>query len=350
MGENEQSLVEVSSGGGRELSGMPGDRRSPGGLMHPLRRVTQVDVSEEMGGDLGTHYFWMSRRYTMTLECGHQQARIGCNFHHLAPGDFMPKQVRCGQCPPKKVKSKHKPKQSPKYDEIAAALAASLIRLDPEREDGLLTWIATFGHRIEDPATRDYVHGSVALRFLDAVTEKTPVIHAAHMRAALTTWMHTPSAETKDALRKAIRRLYSAQHQNDATPGGWFAARSLIAVGRITGRAPANAKGILDAVTWDKDSRAPFYDRLWSTRRALDVSRMRVLAHLPDADDGDCRRAVLDEQEAGEALETIWEGEMPELGRHHIGILLLLLDVFATARLDKEHQLSVNGATVPARP
>lgn len=72
--------------------------------------MTGVSVSEEMGPELGKpHYFWMDRRYTMSLECGHQQAHIRSNFNYLPPEELMPERVRYKDYPPRQIVSKAKP-------------------------------------------------------------------------------------------------------------------------------------------------------------------------------------------------------------------------------------------------
>ena len=88
-------------------------------LLHPLRRVVHIDVSDEVGEELGDpRRFWLDRRYTMALECGHQQSRIKYNHKRLPPEEFMPKRVRCKDCPGMSVPVKERP--SPAYDHLAS--------------------------------------------------------------------------------------------------------------------------------------------------------------------------------------------------------------------------------------
>lgn len=309
--------------------------------LYPLRKVQQVTVSEEMGPDLGNpHYFWLDRRYTMTLECGHQQARVKFNHQHLPPEEFMPKSVRCKECRPVSVPLKEKP--SPKYDHLASTLVGSILGVGTgDDEDVALAWVQEYGEWIKDEKVRAATYAGVAVFLLDTMLDDKTVRHSDALRSAIVAWAGKPNENTKTKVRKAARRLYGSQH---ADGNDWLTARALICLGRIAGMGTRSARGVVEALTWDKTSREGFYERLWTARHTLDhqASRGLLVAGLP-MDTGDreeaLRQIAQETQEAREELSRIWHDEYPQVGEHHIPLLMHLLDVFAEARSGAEASL-----------
>lgn len=303
--------------------------------LHPLRKVQQVTVSEEMGPGLGNpHYFWLDRRYTMTLECGHQQARVKFNHKNLPPEEFMPKSVRCKECRAVSVPVKAKP--PPRYDHLASALVGSILGVgNGDDEDEALAWVQEHGEWIEDERSRAATYGAVAVFLLDSMLDGDRTVrHSDALRSAIESWANRPNEKTKVMVRKTARRLYDSQH----TEGNdWLTARALICLGRIAGMDSRSARGVVEALTWDKDSREDFYERLWTARHALDhqASRGLLVAGLPmdAADREEALRVIAEETKGARAeLARIWNDEYPQVGSHHIPLLRYLLDVFSDAR------------------
>lgn len=310
----------------------------------PLRKVLEVSVSEEMGEELGSrHYFWMDRRYTMTLECGHQQTRVKANLQHLAPADLLPKSVRCKNCstvsvPPPKAKP------SPKYDHLATTLVGAILGVGggPE-EDRALSWVQEYGGWIANEKVRASVYGAVAVFLLDAMLDDKKVRHSGALRTAIEEWASNPNEATKNAVRKTTRRLYNTQ----GTPGNdWLAARALICLGRIASLGNQSARGVVEALTWDKTSRVEFYERLWAAHHTVDyqASRGIMVAGLgiePEEREEALKQIAQDTRQAREELARIWHDEYPEVGDHHLPLLMYLLRVFSEARDQGETALAV---------
>lgn len=290
--------------------------------VHPLRTVESIDVSEAQGPELGNpHYFHMDKRYTMTLECGHTQARVSSNFEHLKPADLMPKRVRCKECQPHQVPVREK--ANPQYDHLAAALAKTITAIDPDVP--VIEWVRENGTWIADEKLRARVYGTAALAVFDAMMADRTVKHSQDLREAIQVWMDAPTAGNKDSLRKIARRVYSAQH----APGNdWFAARALVCLGRVAGMSHAAATGIVESLTWDRHSREGFYDRLFAARAKLDSAALRSVTTSIIADGSPIAAQKADEAEAAlENLTEIWETEYPQPAEHHLPMLLHLCSV-----------------------
>lgn len=303
-------------------------------VLHPLRRVTHVDVSEEMGADLGNpHYFWLDRRYTMTLECGHEQARVKFNHEHLSPEEFMPKRVRCKDCPGVSVPVKKRP--SPTYDYLASTLVGAIFGVGEDKdEDVALEWVQEHGGWIEEDTIRAATYGAVAVYLLNTMLDDKTVRHSEALRTAIEKWANNPVEKTRFEVRKVARRLYNAQH---AEGNDWLTARALICLGRIASLDFRSARGVVEALTWDKNSREDFYERLWSARHSLDhhsTQGMLVAGLAMDVRDREeaLKEIALATQEARRELARIWDDEYPQVGSHHLPLLLHLLDVFADAK------------------
>lgn len=288
--------------------------------VHPLRRVTVVDVSEEMGTALGNpHYFWMARRYTMTLECGHTEARVSSNFEQVKPEELMPKKVRCKECPPKRVPVRDK--SNPKYDHVASALTAALLGAGKESErNEALDWVSKNGSWIDDDAERALVYGQVALGVFDVMMDGRTVKHSGLLRSDIEAWHREPSVTHRELVRRTSRRLYSAQH---AQGNDWFAARALVCLGRVASMGKHSSSGIVEALTWDQQSREGFYERMWAARHAFDASTI-----VPSLRDG--------QQEAHDNMIRIWDEEYPQVGDHHVPLLLHLTDVYTRSRISSQ--------------
>lgn len=311
--------------------------------IHPLRRVEHIDVSEEMGADLGNpHYFWLDRRYTMTLECGHEQARVKFNHEHLPPEEFMPKRVRCKDCPRVSVPTRKRP--SPKYDHLASTLVGAILGASDSGDDeGIaLAWVQEEGTWIEDERVRARTYGSVALFLLDTMLDDKTVRYSSALRNSIEEWAHDPKDRTKSKTRKNARRLYNAQH----APGNdWLAARALICLGRITSMGSQSARGVVEALTWDRESREGFYERLWMARYRVDThAPMGLLVAGVEADPGDreerLREISESMREAREELSRVWHEEYPEVGVHHLPLLMHLLEVFSEGKQEARESLT----------
>lgn len=301
----------------------------------PLRKVLEVSVSEEMGEALGSrHYFWLNRRYTMTLECGHQQARVKANHQHLSPEELMPKSVRCKDCSTVSVPLP-KAKPSPKYDHLATTLVGAILGVGggPE-EDKALSWVQEYGGWIDNEQTRASVYGAVAVFLLDAMLDDKVVRHSGALRTAIEDWASNPDDTTKETVRRTARRLYNTQ----GTPGNdWLAARALICLGRIASLGTQSARGVVEALTWDKTSRVEFYERLWAARHTVDYQASRgiiVAGLLLDADEREeaLKQVAQETRDAKAELRRIWHDEYPKVGDHHLPLLLHLLAIYAEAR------------------
>lgn len=303
-------------------------------LIHPLRRVVHIDVSKEMGADLGnSHYYWLSRRYTMTLECGHRDARIKANFDRLPPMELLPKSVRCKACPGVSVPLRGRP--SPKYDHLASVLVGAVLNVgNGNDEDFALAWVREHGAWIENEKVRAAAYGAVAVFLLDAMLDEKTVKHSGALRSAIEHWAHSPSPKRKNEVRRVARRLYDTQN---ADGNDWLTARALICLGRIASMGRHSAKGVVEALTWDENSREGFYERLWTARHTLDhqSSRGFLVAGLAmgvEEREEALREIAREAEEAKERLVRIWYEEYPDVGAHHLPLLLRLLEVFAEAK------------------
>lgn len=302
--------------------------------LHPLRKVISIAVSDEMGMDLGSpRYSWLARRYTLDLECGHKQVRIGSNVNNLPPSEFMPKSVRCKDCRPMSVPSKAR--THPKHDYLGNALSTAIqsVGTDMERE-AAHAWVESHGGWVEDKADRAFVYASVAVFLLDMYLLGEQVRHAPDLRAAIVGWAHKPSKATKDRVRKIARRTYNAQH----TAGNdWYTTRAVICLGRVASLGPVSANGIIESLTWDEASRGEFYSRLMEAQDRLDHERATgfLLAGAPGdpwAREGELERSSQAAQAAREDFERIWSEEYPRIAEHHLPLLLHLLYVYEQAR------------------
>lgn len=312
--------------------------------IHPLRTVKAITVSKEMGKDLGHRsYFWLSRRYTMTLDCGHEQSRVSSNFHHLPPEKLMPKKVRCTTCPTVSV-PQSAPKAPPKYDHLASTLAGSILGAssEPQDENRTLSWVLEHGPWIDDPQVRAATYGAVALYTFDTMLDHKTVKHSTALRAAITTWANNPTADTKAEVRKATRRLYNTQNDKG---NDWYTARALICLGRIASLGTQSAKGIVEALTWDKTSREGFYERLWEARHLMDhhsaiAYRAAGLNIDPDERERYMAQTAQDALDAKAELSRIWHDEYPKVGSHHLPLLLRLLDIYSEAKQQAQAALA----------
>lgn len=303
-------------------------------VLHPLRRVVNIDVSEEMGPDLGNpHYFWLDRRYTMTLECGHQEARVKFNHKRLPPEEFMPKRVRCKACPGMSVPAKKR--ATPPYDYLASSLVGAIFGVgDGNDEDIALAWVQEHGKWIEDDRHRAAIYGAVAVFLFDAMLDDKTVKRSDALRAAIEAWAADPTDGTKAEVRRAARRVYDTQK---ADGNDWYTARALICLGRIASMGTASARGVVEALTWDKNSREEFYERLWSARHTMDyqASRQLLVAGVSmDMEDRDeaLKEVIQETESAREELSRIWNDEYPQVGGHHLPLLHYLLEVYAEAK------------------
>lgn len=303
-------------------------------VLHPLRRVVHIDVSEEMGPDLGNpHYFWLDRRYTMTLECGHVEARVKCNHKRLPPEEFMPKRIRCKDCPGVSVPLRKRP--APPYDYLASSLVGAIFGVGNDSdEDIALAWVQEHGRWIEDDRVRASIYGTVAVFLLDAMLDDKTVRYSDTLRSAIQAWASDPTDETKAGVRRAARRVYDTQKTDG---NDWYTARALICLGRIASMGTTSAKGVVEALTWDRNSREEFYERLWAARHTMDYQASRQLLVAGVAMDMDDRDEALKEvaretQESREELSRIWNDEYPQVGGHHLPLLHHLLEVFAEAK------------------
>lgn len=304
--------------------------------LHPLRNVVHIDVSEEMGSELGSpRYFWLDRRYTMTLECGHQQTRVKFNHENLPPAEFMPKRVRCKDCPGVSVPIKERP--TPTYDHLASALVGSILGVGGETDEAIaLEWVQEHGRWIESQTERAATYGTVATYMLDTMLDGRTVKHSEVLREAITKWARTPNEKTRNEVRRVARRLYNVQH---AAGNDWFTARALICLGRIATMDHRSARGIVEALTWDRNSREGFYQRLWTARHHLDhhsVQGLLVAGLEMDVDEReDALREIAQEtMTAKDELSRIWHDEYPQVGSHHLPLLIHLLSVFEEAKAE----------------
>lgn len=295
--------------------------------LHPLQKVQQVEVSQTRGPALGNpHYFWMDQRFTMTLECGHQEARVRSNFNSLPAEEFMPKSLRCKECPAAQVPVKEKP--TPKHDHLASTLVGSILGIGSGAEqDAALSWVQKHGGWIENETVRAATYGAVAVFLFDTMLDDKTVKHSDELRSTIEAWANNPTADTKGQVRKTSRRLYGAQN----SPGNdWYTARALICLGRIPSLGTNSAKGVVEALTWDKTSREGFYERLWAARHKLD--RKTLLERMALADPQET-------QDAREEFAGIWNTQYPQVADHHLPLMMYLLEVFADAKKESNEAL-----------
>lgn len=263
--------------------------------IQPLQAVMNVTVSEKRGKDLNPYYFWMAREFTLHLQCGHTDIRArdvygrsvvtGADLSVEGIIASMPKRIRCKTCPPKTITSRPKSKTpDPEYDPLVVALAMAARHADPNTETEMLTWLADNGRFVADPDARDRAHRAVIVELVDRYAEDAHPVHAPVATAAVHAWAADPTEENRQAARKLVRRLYSAQHSD----GKWFANRGFVAAAACMAPAGRPTR-VLEAITWDAETRAPFYANLLAERTLADANAAAGLAtaagdHISEVD------------------------------------------------------------------
>jgi hypothetical protein len=280
-----------------------------------------------MGASLGSHLFWLARRFTMTLECGHDQRRIRCAFDFSNPERLdppLPARVRCSECPATPSRGGGpKPKKPPVYDPMIAALVTAMHKVDP-RQESLLDWIQIYGRYVADDAWRARAYAAMACRAIDEYLPLTGNPAADGVRAAIAAWSADPSVELRAVVRTATRRLYGSQRSG----GDWCAHRGIISAATIISPAPHNIAGILDCLTWDFGTRATYYCRLWDLRFQHDAVRKHeaeaFLADDPETISAANARAQAIMAEAAVVMRETW----PTLDNKHLGLATELLAAY----------------------
>ena len=301
-------------------------------LLRPLRRVVSVTVSQESGTALGPHYFWLTRRYTGILECGHEVARYSCNFGALPAAQVLPKRIRCVACPGVERRGRARPVASPpKYDPVGDALLQALLQLDRDSQDVLLRFEGAVTHLSDDRA-RASVHAAVALAWVDHVLATESVVHAEGMRTALKQWRDDPREETLQGVRRAVRRVYGAQRQTRRrSRASWYSCRSLIAIGSITAGGTRAAGSVIAATTWNRDTREEFYSDLWALRARLDAARGEVDSAVLRADADAATAHTLEVTRLTQDLAATF-AQSDTLEAAHLPSLRFLFEAYLTAR------------------
>lgn len=325
----------------------------------PLRRVGHVEASQKRGKDLNPHYFWLAREFSLHLECGHVDVRVknvtAMRSATTTAGIIasFPQRVRCSQCPPKTVSTRPAPHQpDPPFDPIAGALAATAMRLVPDRQDDLLAWVARYGRWLSDESQRSRAHGAVALHLIDTYTPTAesfdlnpsragwPQAHA--VREAVARWAHDPTGANRTAVQRAARRAYDGQNTR-RLDNNWIARRGIIAAAKVSSKTPHNVEGILEAITWDHQTRTSFYDQLWDLRHELDrVRATEVETPLPAENGplGAWTRAAFAQRESTliENLHNLYDQGYPAAEIQHLPLMLACIDAY---------QKSISAPAVP---
>lgn len=297
----------------------------------PLRHVERVAVSEESGTALNPNYFWLTREYSLTLECGHVQVRARCAFEGSAPEKLnppLPQRVRCANCPsvPSRGRSRNR-KPDPVFDPVVGNLVGAMCKGAPERQDSLLEWVDRYGRYVADEVQRDRAYAAVTLTVIDAYLPDTRNAHAHGVRAAVQRWSEDPTEENRDEIRRASRRLYDAQLRD----GDWYAHRGIIEAVKITSPRPHNIQAVLECPTWDNATRSMFYNKLWALRNKHDEARTREEIALRE-DDGDGVRHHNNVADVlRDELIDACDGDRPVLGEQHVELAASMLSAYQGA-------------------
>ncbi len=288
------------------------ETRVPGSLMpasktkivHPLRKVVLVELTDRQGTEINPHAFWSAREFVMHLECSHKQVRVrdvyGASFGSTVDSikAALPKRVRCAGCAGVERAVRPVTKPVPTYDPMAVALCRALVVADPEREENAFAWIIENGSGF---ANTERVYSIVAAAMIDIFREDVADERATAVRDAVLAWGTNPTEETRAASTKIGRRLYSAQHRVD---GSWSAVRGIIEARKAT------PSGILASLTWGGFEREDFMEKLRVARRNVD-------------------RGTGDPDE----LRRIWDEEYPAICVENVPTLEHLMNVYAKARV-----------------
>lgn len=239
-------------------------------MIAPLRGVESVSATGRKGLEIGPHHMWCEAEFDVTLECGHSFRIV--RFHDDGSccrlEKPMPRRVRCKECD--QVPSKGRPRPQvpdPEYDPVVAALVTAACRADSDHEHELLDWISRHGRFVADQAAREHAYRCLVLALVDLYVHDAHPQKAPAAREHIHRWVVDPSEENQAQARKHVRRLYDAQHN----AGEWFANRGFIAT--ASAMSPrSRVRGLLDAITWDSETRAPFYADLSAKRAVLDAT------------------------------------------------------------------------------
>lgn len=291
-------------------------------IVHPLREVVLVEVTERQGKEINPHAFWMAREFVMHLECSHKQIRVRDVYGKVSGGReytvesvkaSLPKRVRCTDCAGIEREVTTVTKPVPKYDPMAVALSQALVSVAPDREDDALAWIIEHGKGF---AGTERVYSIVAAAMIDIFRVNVADERATAVRDAVLAWGENPNEETRTASTKIGRRLYHAQHRVD---GDWSAVRGIIEARKAT------PQGILASMTWGGFEREHFMEKLRTARMMYDAAALIGATHdVPDAEE-------VIESKLSE-LHRLWSTEYPTISVENIPALEHLMNVYQEAR------------------
>lgn len=245
----------------------------PARMVAPLRKIATVRATGRQGKQISPHHFWLAREFEVTLECGHKFLTARDDYDSTGDPDRLSHPItgrfRCIDCPTRPSKGRPRRKgPNPDYDPLISALVTAACHADNSCQAELLAWIVENGRFIDDDERRERAYRAIVLALVDRYVQDAHTTKSPAVRDAIYQWALDPSTDNIAAARKETRRLYKNQH-ND---GQWYANRGVIAAAAAT--APGvrrRTTAVLEAITWDAESRGPFYSQLFAKRAELDA-------------------------------------------------------------------------------
>lgn len=299
----------------------------PARMVAPLKKIATVTATGRQGKQISPHHFWLAREFEVTLECGHRFLTSRDDYDSTGDPDRLSHPItgrfRCIDCPQRPSKGRPRRKgPNPDYDPLISALVTAACHADNSCEAELLAWIVENGRFVDDDERRERAYRAIVLALVDRYVQDAHSAKGPAVRQAVYQWALDPSPDNIAAARLETRRLYKNQHNG----GQWYANRGVIAAAAaMAPGARRRTTAVLEALTWDPESREPFYSELFAKRAELDA-----VAVVGD------REQV---QSAQSALHQAYSEGWPSISQTHIPMVKHLLAIYLHEISDTTAQL-----------
>lgn len=305
-------------------------------MVAPLRKIAAVRATGRQGKEIGPHHFWLAREFEVTLECGHRFLTARDDYDRTGDSDRLSNPItgrfRCIECPTRPSKGRPRRKgPNPDYDPLVSALITAACHADSGCETELLAWIVENGRYVDDDERRERAHRGIVLALVDRYLQDAHSTKGTAVRNAVHQWALDPSPDNIETARKEARRLYKNQHNG----GQWYANRGIIAAAAaMAPGARRRTTAILEALTWDSETREPFYSQLFAKRAELDA-----IAVVGSHDQVQSAQSAL-----SEAFSQGW----PTISETHVPVVKHLLAIYLHEISDNTAELitELDGAAV----
>ncbi|SHY07998.1 Uncharacterised protein [Mycobacteroides abscessus subsp. abscessus] len=300
---------------------------APARMVAPLRKIAAVRATGRQGREIGPHHFWLAREFEVTLECGHKFLTARDDYDRTGDPDRLSHPItgrfRCIDCPTRPSKGRPRRKgPNPDYDPLISALVTAACHADNSCEAELLAWIVQNGRFVDDDERRERAYRAIVLALVDRYVHDAQPARGPAVRQAVYRWALDPSPENIAAARMQTRRLYKNQHNG----GQWHANRGVIAAAAaMSPAARRRTTAVLEALTWDSESREPFYSQLFAKRAELDaIAVVGSDEHV---------------QAAQSALSQAYSEGWPSISHTHVPVVKHLLAIYLHEISDNTAQL-----------